>query len=272
MVAGVHPGARGGNLEPLKGKFLLVASAHVLLVALLLFWSQLFPGLNWGGTHLGDAGPGALEANLVTKVPGAVIPMPSPVQHVTKNRLATDNPGTPSPVHKPAVQEKNSIALPKRHVPKRLARTEAQRMLQQLARADVPPADRRVHAGAGQRASFSYGMKTGQGGGGGMQFGDANFGASHAGFINHLRDRLEFYWLQQPHTPSMPTKVGTYVGFTLTHPGNIENIRLARSSGNADLDGIAVHTVQELAASEKMPLPGDYSPSTLYVQIFFSLQ
>jgi len=259
--------------EPLWGSLLTSGLLHAALIALLLFGARLIPGLSLGGTHLGGAGAGAIHAELVASLPGGAVPMPAPVDTPTKNRLANDNPGTtvsqPRPVARPPV---NGVALPSRHPDPKLAQQQALRALDRLAVADRRRPDNRVAYGQGGPASFDYSMTAGVGGNGGMAFGDASFGNLYAAYVNHLRDRLAVFWNREYRDPSLPAGRLVYIRFSVDRGGHISGIGFAQPSNVPALDSRALHAVQVLAESERLPLPADYPRSTLDVRVSFALQ
>lgn len=262
--------------EGLKGGLLLSILGHGALVALVIFGARLFPKLFLGGGHVGGAGVGAIEANLVSSVPGGSIPLPTPVETTPKNRLVNDNPGETVTRHSPPPPPpKDAIALPARRRPRKrvdLAQEMAERQLRSLARADVPKEpDTRADYGAGGNPQFSYG-KNGVGGGGGLSVGDAAFGAQYGAWLNHLRDRLTYYWSRQYRDPSVPSGRLVYVVFTVNRAGQISDIRFSERSNIPELDAMAYHAVQQMAASETDPLPAGYNHGTLEVQVSFELQ
>lgn len=271
-----HDEPRSG--DSLRGGFWLSVAGHAALAGLIIFGARLFPSLDLGGQHPGGAGEGTLVANMVTKLPGGVIPMPSPTDVVTKNRLANNNPGvTVTRPHRPPPPPPHSIALPvhrrpKFH-PKDLAMEMAEAQLRALARADQDKRPHhRIEYGAGGAASFSYSMTAGVGGGGGMQFGDASFGHLYTAWINHLRDRLAYYWGLQYRDPSVPVGRLVFVEFEINRAGQISGIRFDPRSGVPALDAMALHAVQQMAAAETDPLPPAYPKSSLAVRVSFTLQ
>lgn len=259
------------------GGALLSVALHGGLIGLALFGGLLFPSVPVGGKHLGTASAGTIVANLVSKTPGGSIPIPNPVVQPTKNRLANDTPGPTVTVHHPPPPPpKNAIKIPvpKAYKPKDLAKEQALRELKRLAQSDRPQKPtRRVEYGSGGRVSFDSSMKQeGVGGGGGVSFGDAAFGSLYADWVNHLRDRLTYYWNQQIRAPGAPAGQLVYIQFTVNRSGQLYNIGFARRSNNPGLDGMALHAVQAMAASERDALPGNYPHSSLDVRVTFELQ
>lgn len=259
------------------GSLLLSALGHGALIGLIFFGARLFPHLFLGGQHPGGAGQGTIQANLVSSVPGGAIPMPSPTDTITKNRLANNNPGmaVSRPVRAPKPPP-DAIRLParRRHfTPKDLTMEQAQHELDRLARADVSKQpDNRADYGAGGPASFSYSMTPGVGGGGSLAFGDAAFGSQYAAWVNHLRDRLTFYWAQQYRDPAVPVGRLVYIQFTVDRSGHLSNVVFVERSNIPALDSMALHAVQQMAASETDPLPAGYPHSSLDVRVSFELQ
>lgn len=260
-----------------SGGYWLSLTLHASLVALALFGNLLFRHVPVGGHDLGTATAGTIVANLVTKTPGGSIPMPAPVMHQTVNRLANDTPGpTVTEHHPPPPPPKDAVPIPvpKPFKPKDLAHDEALRELKRLAEADRPKKrDNRVQYGSGGRVSMDSSMKQeGVGGGGGVSFGDAAFGSLYAAWVNHLRDRLTFYWNQQIRPVGVPAGQLVYIQFTVNRAGQLYNIGFGRRSGNAGLDAMALHAVQAMSVSERDPLPASYPRSSLDIQVTFELQ
>lgn len=246
---------------------------HLGLAALFVFGSSALHLLPVGGQHPGTAAGGAVQANLVSSVPGGAIPMPAPTEVETTNRLASDNPGAAvSRARTAAPVPKKSIALPAAPKMPDLAAQEAMRDLDQLARADVQKKDQRVPYGSNGPVSFNY-SQAGQGsaGGGGVSFGDASFGTLYTAWVDHLRDRLQFYWSQQYRDPSVPVDRVVTVQFVINRAGQMSNIGFSQRTGIDVLDSMALHAVQQ-AAAESYPLPPDYARSTLLVRVSFELK
>lgn len=255
------------------GGFGLSLLLHGGLLALVLSSAWLGKYLPLGGAHPGSAASGSITANLVSQVPGGAIPMPSPVITPTKNRLANDlaAQGITRPQPR-AAAPRHSVALPS-YQPELLARKEAQADLRKLARADATRTrDNVVPYGAGGRVSFSATTSAqGGGGSGGMSFGDANFGNLYTDWVNHLRDRLQYYWLQQPRGPGLP--VGTKVTVTLTvhRAGQVDSVHYVQRSGSLAVNAMAFQSVQEMAQQERFPLPPGYTRDSLEVSVTFEI-
>lgn len=226
-----------------------------------------------GGAHPGTAAAGSISANLVTSVPGGAIPMPSPVVAPTKNRLANDLPGesVSKPVPK-TVAPKKSVPLPSINAAD-IARKAAAADIRKLAQADKrKEPDNRVAYGAGGRVSFNAtSTNQGTGGGGGMSFGDANFGNLYTDWVNHLRDRLQYYWNQQPRYPGLPAGAKVTVTMTVHSSGLINSIRYVTRSNSVDVNSMAFNAVTEMSQAEKFPLPDGYQHSSLVVSVAFEL-
>ncbi|HEY7855767.1 MAG TPA: TonB C-terminal domain-containing protein [Terriglobales bacterium] len=251
----------------------LSLTLHGSLAGLIVYGGWIGKYLPLGGAHPGSAAPGSMKVQLVNSVPGGAVPIPSPVVAPTKNRLMNDSPDPAiarSIMHPKAAR--NSVALPS-YKPEDLARKQALADLRNLARADVTPShDQRVPSGAGGRVSFSSTVgQQGAGGGGGMSFGDANFGIKYADWVNHLRDRLQFYWNQQPRDPSTPTGQRVSVTLTVHQDGTINSIRYISRAASVAVNSMAFQTVQQMAGAEKFPLPPGYVPATLVITVAFEL-
>jgi hypothetical protein len=245
---------------------------HAAVAALLLYGAWLGKFLPLGGKSPGTAAPGAITANLVAKVPGGAIPMPSPVITPTKNRLASD-------IHARGVTRPHHFAAPRRSValpsysPEKMARKEAEAELRALARADQPrKRNNRVAYGNGGRVSFpATTSQQGNAGSGGMSFGDASFGNLYTDWVNHLRDRLEYYWVQQPRDPSLPSGLQVTISLVVERSGIIDSIHYVSRSSSLEVNQMGYDTVQQMAQHERFPLPPGYAPSSLAISVTFEL-
>ena len=253
------------------GGLLLSLALHGALAGTVFLagWTRYLP---LGGQHPGTAAAGALQAKLVSKVPGGAILMPSPVTQATKNRLANNMAGQAVSRPRPRAAPRRSVALPS-YLPENLARQQAAADLRRLARADSPKRrGQKVPYGAGGPVSFSASNSVqGAGGGGGLSFGDANFGYLYTDWVNHLRDRLQYYWNEQPRFPGMPSGVKVKVTLTVQRAGTIDAIRYVGLSPSVQVNAMALRTVRQLAKAERFPLPAGYGPSQLVVTVAFEL-
>ncbi|MGH9488228.1 MAG: TonB C-terminal domain-containing protein [Terriglobales bacterium] len=245
---------------------------HACLAFLLVYGAWLGNYLPLGGKHPGTSAAGAITANLVTTVPGGAIPMPSPVVTPTKNRLANDLPAVGISKPRPRRAVRHSVPLPA-YNPVEVARKQAEELARELARADLPKKrSHRVAYGAGGRVSFSAtSSKQGTGGNGGVSFGDANFGNLYTAWVNHLRDRLQYYWNQQPRDPVLPTGIKVTVTMTVHTGGNITSIRYVRRANSVEVNNMAYTAVQQMAGQERFPLPPGYQHTSLVVSVTFEI-
>jgi outer membrane biosynthesis protein TonB len=257
------------------GSLLLSGLAHVALLSLGLWAGAWLARIPFGGQHPGGAGGTAIQASLVSKIPGGSVPMPAPTMQDTRNRLANNVPGMTKTVpHPPPRPRAHAVRLPAPTPPRFNLRRQAAAELRRMQQAEVRRRQhRRAMYGAGGPASFTYSMSgQGVGGGGGMSFGDATFGTLYTAWVNQLRNRLGYYWNQQYRDPSAPVGRPVFIVFSLNRSGRIYGIGFGRRSGIGALDGMALHAVQQMAASERFPLPAGYGPATLNVAVSFELQ
>ncbi|MGH9475779.1 MAG: TonB C-terminal domain-containing protein [Terriglobales bacterium] len=245
---------------------------HGCLAALIIGAPWLGKYLPLGGLHPGTASAGAITADLVTKLPGGAIPIPSPVVTPTENRLANDLPGIAISKPRPPRAAAHSVPLPS-YNPVQVARQQAALEARELARADeLKKKDNRVAYGAGGRVSFSATTSAqGSGGGGGVSFGDANFGNLYSAWVNHLRDRLQYYWNQQPRDPVLPAGIKVTVTMTVHADGQIAAIRYVSRTNSVEVNNMAYTAVEQMAQLERFPLPAGYQHHTLVVTATFEL-
>lgn len=250
---------------------LLSLALHAALAGLMVYGAWIGHLLPLGGAHPGTA-PAGIQATLVSSVPGGAIPMPSPLVAPTKNRLASDTTakGITQPPRR-ATAPSHSIALPAYDATK-IAREEARRELHKLAQADLDKKNKYVPYGNGGAVSFdaTHGA-TGASGSGGVSFGDANFGNLYTDWVNHLRDRLQYYWNQQPRDPTLAAGQKVTVTLTVHRDGLINSIHYVRRSGSVEVNSMAFNSVEQMAAAEHFPLPPGYVPSSLTVTVAFEL-
>ncbi|MGH9467901.1 MAG: TonB C-terminal domain-containing protein [Terriglobales bacterium] len=246
---------------------------HLVLGLLLFYSAWLGQYLPLGGKHPGTAAAGAIQATLVTSLPGGAIPIPSKVVEPTKNRLANDlpAPGISRPAPRPRAP-RHSVALPS-YNPIAVARKQAEIEARELAMADrTKKRDNRVAYGAGGRVSFpATSSAQGSGGGGGVSFGDANFGNLYTDWVNHLRDRLEYYWSLQPRDPVIPSGLKVTVIMTVHSSGVINSIHYVSRANSVEVNSMAYTAVQQMAAAEHFPLPAGYQHSSLVVTVTFEI-
>lgn len=259
--------AATGGIGSLLGSLAL----HLGLVGLVVYGAWIGKLLPLGGAHPGTASAGTIEAHMVSTVPGGAIPMPSPVVAPTKNRLANDLEAEGISRPHAAAADRQSIALPA-YDPESLARKEALKDLRKIARADREKNDDRVAYGAGGKTSINAtSTAQGLGGNGGMSFGDANFGNLYTDWVNHLRDRLQYYWSLQPRGPGLPAGTKVVVTLTVHQNGQVDRIGYLSRSGSLEINGMALASVQQMAGAERFPLPAGYNKSSLSVSVAFEV-
>ena len=259
--------AATGGIGGLLGSLAL----HLGLVGLVVYGAWIGKLLPLGGAHPGTASAGSIEAHMVSTVPGGAIPMPAPTVAPTKNRLANDLEAEGISRPRPAAAARNSIALPA-YNPETLARKEALRDLRKIAQADREKNDDRVAYGAGGKTSINAtSTAQGLGGNGGMSFGDANFGSLYTDWVNHLRDRLQYYWGLQPRGPGLPSGIKVVVTLTVHQAGQVDGIGYLSRSSSLEVNGMALASVQQMASAERFPLPAGYAKPSLTVSVAFEI-
>ncbi|TAN23963.1 MAG: hypothetical protein EPN33_03865 [Acidobacteria bacterium] len=254
-----------------KGSWVFSLCLHAVLAFVLVYGAWLGKYLPIGGAHPGTAAAG-IQVGLVSQLPGGAIPIPSKIVTPTPNRLVNDLPaaGVSMPVRRPRAP-KHSVALPAYNSVKE-ARKQAEQELRRLAKADPLKHQQRVAYGAGGRVSFSATSSTqGNSGGGGVSFGDANFGNLYTDWVNHLRDRLQFYWLQQPRDPVLPAGIKVTVTMTVHRNGQINLIYYLHRANSVEVNGMAMNAVQQMSAAERFPLPAGYQHNALAVSVTFEI-
>lgn len=245
------------------------ALVHAALIAFFLFspWFRsrppalLIDGFDYLGSGGGgdgrSAGGGPRPENVGQVVPAPVkVPLPqkpAPVQKATvgeetwKVKNAREKKET-KPVARPA------------DVP-RGERTQSE--TSNIIRRGVDPNEK-----AGQ-GGFDFGPdEGGKGKGLGIGFGPGT-GGGFGGFGSYLRVLRQRIWAEWTQTAVYGSKNMCIVGLTVARSGQIEDIRLEKSSGDGFYDNVALRAVRN--ASPLPPLPTSFPDSEQRFRIQFRL-
>jgi TonB family protein len=102
----------------------------------------------------------------------------------------------------------------------------------------------------------------------GQQMGPLFFdpeGADFTAWINHFKNEVYRNWII-PQTALLGLHGHVDLEFTVERDGRLTNLRILKSAGNASLDRAAENA---LLSSRLMPLPGDFAPPRVTMQVSF---
>ena len=251
--------------DSLRGTLLASIIFHVSLVILAAAYNIL--GINWAGGHSGKnwGQGGAVHVSAVSSLPG--VPLPTP-QLATQNTLATQNPGLYQSEVKPKLQPPpDAKQIPK--FKESVAQEKPIRVNKRIQEEQTPP-DNAVPYGLGGKPSMNYNQFTNSAGGGGLSFGEGNFGDRFGWYVDAVRNRISSNWLLSTISPSILTAPRVYVTFDILREGTVTNVQVTQSSGNAEVDRSAIRAV--LASNPLGPLPPGYSGNKVTVEFFFDFR
>ncbi len=263
-------GATTYNLFPerrdtLRGTLLLSVTVHVALLIGAVGYNAL--NLHWGG-HSGQSWGtgGSVHVGAVSSLPG--VPLPTP-QLATQNTLATQNPGLYKEEPKPEVVKPLPDVKPIPKFKEQIAQERPIRINKRIQPPQEAP-DNAVPYGQGGKPSMNYSQFTNAAGGGGLGFGEGNFGDRFSWYVDGVRNRISSNWLLSTISPNLLTAPRVYVSFDILSDGAITNVEVKQSSGNPEVDRSAVRAV--LASNPLGPLPPGYTGNKVSVEFFFDFR
>ncbi len=237
---------------------------HFLLFGSLTF-STIFShrGELWGGP-----GGGSMTVGLVGKLSG--VPLPRP-EAITPSRVVDETKGLYKSEPKPKEPE-----TPAKQIPE-FERNKPQRYITRPSRVfedKTPPPTNAVPYGQGGAPSLPYTQftmgGTAQGGLGFSGPGGGDFGGRFPWYVEAVRNRISSNWLQSTVDPSLRFAPRAVVTFQVLRDGNIANVQLLRSSGNASVDNSAVRAI--LSSSPLPRLPSEYAGANVSVEFWFDFR
>jgi protein TonB len=102
----------------------------------------------------------------------------------------------------------------------------------------------------------------------GQQMGPLFFdpeGADFTAWVNHFKNEVYRNWIM-PQAVVLGVRGHVDLEFTVERDGRVSEVRLVKSAGNPALDRAAANA---LVASRLWPLPADYAPPRLTIQVSF---
>jgi protein TonB len=210
--------------------------------------------------------PKSLGGGAVGITPVQRIPLPSrqgrinPVANDTESQVPSA-PVKPQP--KQAVKEDpNAIALKSRNSQKKAPQTSPQKYS-----SVAQPRQNQVYSSTGQAATSP--MFSQAPGGGGVGSGSASPFGNRFGYYEQLiRDKVARNWRSQDLDASVRNPV--VVTFDILRTGTVQNVRVARSSGNFAADQSAQRAIA--MSNPFPPLPAQYERDSATIEFVFRLQ
>lgn len=257
--------------ESLRRPLWMSLGLHVALVVVALVYGLLGPRgtrLDWGEKGAGTGGgPDVAKVNAVGSVPG--IPLPTPAM-TTPSAIANESPGLHQDEPPPKPQEEETTTeLPKFKdaIPPKRAINIAKHLNKNLP----PPPPNAIPYGMGGAPANNYSeFQTAGGGGGGLGFGNPDFGSRYAWYVQALRNRISSNWLMSTVSPGIMSAPRVYIAFDILRDGTIAHVQLIQSSGIPEVDRSALRAV--LASSPMNALPNDYRDNMVSVKFYFDFR
>lgn len=251
--------------ETLGGMLATSVALHAMLFVAAFAYASLGLrfGSGWGKTW---GTGGAIRVNAVASLPG--VPLPTPTL-ATLNTLATQNPGLyrsePTPRLEPPP---NAEPIPK--FKEAVAPEKPIRINKRIQHPTAPPPENAIPYGLGGKPSMNYSQFVNAAGGGGLNFGEGDFGERFGWYVDAVRNRVSSNWLLSTISPALLTAPRVYAQFDILRDGTITNVEITESSGVAEVDRSALRAV--LASNPLAPLPPGYSGSKVTVEFYFDFQ
>jgi TonB family protein len=214
----------------------------------------------WGDPN--SLGGGAVGITPVERIPiqsrqGRI----NPVANDTESQIPSA-PVKPQP--KQAVKEDpEAIAIKSRNAKKKPATPATPQKYSALR----DPRPNQVYSSTGQAATTP--MFSQAPGGGGVGSGSVSpFGNRFGYYEQLLRDKVARNWRSQDLDSSVRNPV--VVTFDIQRSGNVQNIRITRSSGNFAMDQSAQRAI--LLSNPMPPLPAQYERDSATIEFWFRLE
>ena len=246
--------------ESLRNPLVVSIALHLGIAALAVIYATVSPKIErWGDPQ--SLGGGAVGITPVERIPiqsreGRI----NPVANDTESQVPSA-PAKPQP--KPAAKEDpKAIALKSRNSAKPAPRTTPQKYS-----AIRDPRPNQVYSSTGQAATSP--MFSQAPGGGGVGSGSTSpFGNRFGYYEQLLRDKVARNWRSQDLDSTVRNPV--VVTFDIQRSGSVQNVRVARSSGNFAMDQSAQRAI--LLSNPFPPLPAQYERDSATIEFWFRLQ
>lgn len=249
--------------ESLRRMLAVSLGLHASLILAAVGYTIIGPRMGgiWG-TSLGGGGT-AVQVGAVASLPG--VPLPTPMQP-TRSSVATENPGaykTEEPKPEPKTEAED---IPK--FKDTVAREKLERINKRIQREEIEPPENAIPFGQGGAPAMTHSQFAMAGGEGGLNLGA--FGDRYGWYVSAVRSRISSNWLLSMISPSIAAAPRVFVTFEIARNGSVENARITQSSGIPEVDRSALRAV--LASNPFGPLPADYPPGKVSVEIYFDFR
>lgn len=250
--------------ESIRKPFMAALGLHAAVFVTAVVWTLA------GGTRepWGDPtsrGGGAVGINPVKTIP--VPPRPgklNPVANDTQSQAPAAPPKPQEAKPAPKQPEPDAVALKTKRMPKRQSDIAASRQRYRPSE----PTENQVHSSTGQAAVSP--MFSGAPGSAGVGVGPSSpFGNRFGAYAALMRDRVAEKWRTEGLNAQMQ-RMPAIVAFDILKNGQVRNVRIFQSSGNAAVDFSAQRAI--LDASPFPPLPVGYGRDSASVELWFELQ
>jgi periplasmic protein TonB len=219
-----------------------------------------------GGSRIERWGdPNSLGGGAVGITPVQRIPLPSrqgrinPVANDTESQVPSA-PAKPEP-KRAAPEDPSAIALKSRNAKKTGPQVSPQKY------APAEPRPNQVYSSTGQAATSP--MFSQAPGGGGVGSGSTSPFGNRFGYYEQLiRDKVARNWRSQDLDSSVRNPV--VLTFDILRTGNVQNVRVSRSSGNFAADQSAQRAI--MMSNPFPPLPAQYEREVATIEFVFRLQ
>lgn len=252
--------------EELNRPVVFSLSAHVMLLAIVFFWTLLEKPFRFGDPKGGEGG--AVAVNIVSGIPLPATrtrdtnPVANPVQHEVPSVAETPKPVAPEP--EPVVPDPKAVPIESEK-----KRRERELTASARKRMETLP-ENQLGSSTGARLSSPLLGGIQSAGGGGVGFGQGNpFGEGFGWYAEALQRRLAEEWRRTLGQASGGAAKPSIVTFRIQRNGAIDSIYLDSSSGNGTMDRSAMRAVQNVNPFQ--PLPPQLPKSSVVVQIQFQL-
>jgi periplasmic protein TonB len=246
--------------ESLRNPLFVSIVLHSGIAVLAVLYASVAPKVEkWGDPK--SLGGGAVGITPVERIPiqsrqGRI----NPVANDTESEIPSA-PVKPQP--KQAVKEDpKAIAIKSRNTAKPAPTSTPQKYS-----AIREPRPNQVYSSTGQAATSP--MFSQAAGGGGVGSGSTSpFGNRFGYYEQLLRDKVARNWRSQDLDSTVRNPV--VVTFEILRSGNVQNVRVLRSSGNFAMDQSAQRAI--LLSNPFQPLPAQYERDSATIEFWFRLQ
>src|SRR3954465_13930009 len=210
-----------------RGPLLWPGGLHGMLVAGIFIYAAILGGVHgedWGGA---SSGGGAMSATLVSK---AAIPLPRK-EVETENILANESEGLTQSQPK-QVEQPPPDAIP---IPEKTTKPIKQPKPSIDKSKITPKPSNVVPYGESGPVNAPTTMVNLSGSPGGLNFGNGDFGARYAWYVDAVRRKVSENWRKYEIDPNISNARRVYITFEILRSGEPKNIQGEQTSGGPSL-------------------------------------